>query len=434
MSDNEITMIEKTTLTRVPDSERKGWVDIALIQAGIIICVPSLLYGGMLAEKMDFWPAMLAGFLGYSLSILMTTFMGIQGFDLGLPTCVVSKSSFGAKGSRILLSSLFAISLIGWFALQTNVCAAAFTTLMDKAFGLAVPLWASTIIWGGIMLITAVYGIRALAKLNNLAVPALLLVSSYGMYLAVNKFGLGALEPTGQGSMSILTAAELGFSFGAVGSVIAADFTRYQRSRKDTIKSTVFGILPAGLVATLIGFVMAKVSGNYDITMVMAEIGIPLLGMITLVLATWTTNTTNSYSAGIDLVMLFNLKDDKRAIATLLAGLAGTAVAMLGAINHFEEFLYWVGYMFTPIAGVMIADYWILGKGKPENWTSTKEVDWGAIFSWALGVVVTTNVTFASPMLSGMVVTMVALIIIRKFAEKPVRRTLAANAAMGAKK
>ncbi len=73
MSDNEITMIEKTTLTRVPDSERKGWVDIALIQAGIIICVPSLLYGGMLAEKMDFWPAMLAGFLGYSLSILMTT-------------------------------------------------------------------------------------------------------------------------------------------------------------------------------------------------------------------------------------------------------------------------------------------------------------------------------------------------------------------------
>lgn len=406
--------VETTTLHRVPVTERKSWIDIAYIQAGVIICVPSLMYGGMLAEGMDFIPAMIAGVLGYGASILIATIMGIQGHDLGMPTCVISTSTFGEKGSRILLSALFAISLIGWFALQTNVCGSAFSNLMEPTFGISIPLWFSTLIWGVIMLVTAVYGINALTKLNNIAVPALLLVSGYGMYLALQQFGTGSLFATGTGTMSILTGAELGFSFGAVGTVVAADFTRYQKSRIDTVKSTIYGILPAGLLMTLMGYVMSKVSGNYDITMVMADIGIPLLGMIVLVLATWTTNTTNSYSAGIDIVMLFNLKDDKRAVATLAAGAVGTALAMGGAIDHFQGFLYWVGYMFTPIAGIMMADYWILKRGNPSLWRSKSNIDWTAMGCWALGVLVTTKFPLYSPILSGMLAAMIAFIILKK--------------------
>lgn len=410
--------VETTTLSRVPAGEQKSWIDIANIQAGVIICVPSLMYGGMLAEGMDFVPAMIAGILGYGAAIIITTIMGLQGYDLGMPTCVISASSFGEKGSRILLSSLFSISLIGWFALQTNVCGAAFSNLMAPTFGISVPLWISTALWGIIMLITAVYGINALTKLNNLAVPALLLVSGYGMYLALHQFGTGALSATGTGTMSILTGAELGFSFCAVGTVIAADVTRYQRSRKDTVKSSFYGILPAGILMTLMGYVMSKVTGNYDISIVMADVGIPLLGMIVLVLATWTTNTTNSYSAGIDIVMLFNLKDDKRAWATLVAGAIGTVFAMGGAINHFQGFLFWVGYLFTPIAGIMIADYWILRKGDPSRWEMKPGIDWIAIVSWALGVLVTTRYPVWSPILSGMAASMVSFVVLKRTALK----------------
>ena len=32
--------IETTTLEKVPMEERKNWIDVALIQAGIMICVP----------------------------------------------------------------------------------------------------------------------------------------------------------------------------------------------------------------------------------------------------------------------------------------------------------------------------------------------------------------------------------------------------------
>lgn len=419
MADQKMKHVETTTLHRVPDEQRLNWVTIALIQAGIMICVPSLLLGGLLAEGMDFKSALIAGGLGYGLAVLITTIMGIQGYDLGVPSCVVATSSFGEKGSRILLSALYAVSLIGWFALQTNVCGSAFSNLLNATFGISVPIWVSTVFWGIVMLITAVYGIKALDKLNSFAVPALILVCFYGMYLAIRQFGLDALSGGPENTMTIIGAAELTLSFGAVGMVLAPDFTRYQKSRKDTIKSTVFGILPAGLLMLLMGYIMSKVSGNFDLTMVMADIGIPLLGLITLVLATWTTNTTNSYSAGIDIVMLFNLKDDKRAMATLAAGIMGTLLAVVGAINYFESFLYWVGYTFTPVAGVVMADYWIIRKGNPRNWVPVEGIGWLAIISWLIGVFVTTKITVGFPILTGMLTSMVLYTVLNKIFLKP---------------
>ena len=44
--------VESVTLEQVPMEERKSWADVAMIQAGIMICVPSLMLGGILAESM----------------------------------------------------------------------------------------------------------------------------------------------------------------------------------------------------------------------------------------------------------------------------------------------------------------------------------------------------------------------------------------------
>ena len=53
--------VESITLNVVPQEERKGWVEVAFIHAGIMICVPSLLIGGLLALAMPIWEALLAG-------------------------------------------------------------------------------------------------------------------------------------------------------------------------------------------------------------------------------------------------------------------------------------------------------------------------------------------------------------------------------------
>ena len=62
---------ETTTLSVVPENERKSWLDVAFIQAGVYICVPSLMLGGLLVDGMGLTNAIIAGTVGYLLSGLI---------------------------------------------------------------------------------------------------------------------------------------------------------------------------------------------------------------------------------------------------------------------------------------------------------------------------------------------------------------------------
>ena len=149
--------VESVTLEQVPMEERKSWADVAMIQAGIMICVPSLMLGGILAESMPMSQAIWSGVIGYAVIVALMIFCGIMGSDLGVPTCVVASGVFGKQGSSKLISALFMISMIGWFAVQNGVCGSAFSNLIEASTGVKIPIPVSTVVWGIIMLVTAVY-------------------------------------------------------------------------------------------------------------------------------------------------------------------------------------------------------------------------------------------------------------------------------------
>ncbi|MCK9217773.1 MAG: hypothetical protein M0P77_07650, partial [Firmicutes bacterium] len=65
-----------------------------------------------------------------------------------------------------------------------------------------------------------------------------------------------------------------------------------------------------------------------------------------------------------------------------------------------------------PIAGIMIADYWIIGKGKPENWYPVKGINWIGILSWAAGSIVALFFSFFSPALDGIIVCLISYLIL----------------------
>ena len=87
--------METTTLTQVPMEERKSWISVAFMQAGIMICVPSLLLGGMLAGAMPLSTAIISGIVGYIIVIVLFSLMGIIGSDLGVPTCMTTQRGVG---------------------------------------------------------------------------------------------------------------------------------------------------------------------------------------------------------------------------------------------------------------------------------------------------------------------------------------------------
>ena len=110
----------------------------------------------------------------------------------------------------------------------------------------------------------------------------------------------------------------------------AADVTRWQRNRKDTIKSSVWGLMPAGLATRIIGVLLARIAGEYDISLVLAKVGIPILGLIVIITASVSTNSLNAYCGGLDTIMTFNLPDNRRREATAGVCFVGVILALTG--------------------------------------------------------------------------------------------------------
>ncbi len=306
--------IETTTLEKVPMEERKNWIDVALIQAGImILCTKPAAWRHSgrkhVTDKChSFWCCWL---LNCHRAVLSD---GHHGKRSGCAYLRNGYRRLWQKGARFIISTLIFISMIGWFAVQTSVCGDAFSNLIDQFFHISVSPVISMVIWGLIMLVTAVYGINALDKLNKVAVPALFIVTIVGCIMALNKYGTQQLSVNpAVPSMSFIDGIVLTVSFMAAGCLAASDITRYQRTRKDTIISSSLGVAPAGVLMVVLGAIMTRVAQQYDITLVFCEIGIPILGMLVLISATWTTNTTNAYSGGINAVLMFNLAENKES-------------------------------------------------------------------------------------------------------------------------
>ena len=139
------------------------------------------------------------------------------------------------------------------------------------------------------------------------------------------------------------------------------------KNRKDVIKSSVLGVLPAGLLILLIGAALSIITGQYDISVVLTAAGVPAIGLVALILATWTTNVTNAYSGGLSLSILLGLDEKRSRICTGIAGFVGTILAAVGIMDKFQAFLALLCALVPAFVGVMIADYWIVGKGKKEN-------------------------------------------------------------------
>ena len=377
MDEKKTSLVEKITLTSVPADQRKSWPSIAFIWAGSVICIPALLVGSLISAGMNFKQSALCMVIGYVLVVFYMCLMGIQSSDLGLPATVAISRAYGKRGSSFLVSLVIAVCMIGWFAAQTSLCASSFCNIMSVYFHVNFPLWLSVIIWGCLMFITSVYGVKLIEFLNKVSVPALFVMLIWGVISCLMKGAVATVSayepPAFLGWTYGITLAVAGFASGAI---CCGDYTRYCKSRKDTILSSVVGGLPAGIGALLIGAFLSLAAGSYDLSVVFSSFGLPIVGMLVLILATWTTNTGNAYNSGIAICNMFSLKDNMRSWMTLLAGVA-------------------------------IADYWIMGRGRPDLWEPFDGVNWIGVVAWLVGAAVGKWGTFFVPTLMGIVVAIV---------------------------
>lgn len=383
--------IEKVGLDAVKPEERKSWASIAFIWAGTVVTVPAFMVGGFITSGTSFSTAVVAMLIGYLICVAIMVLMGMQSADLGLPTVAAVGGAFGKQGSKYLISLIIALCFIGWFGFQTAVAGQAFSTLMGT-MGFQIPTWISMLFWGAVFGLSAVWGINFIKILNIVAVPALLILIAYNLFVVFSDPEGAARIASHQPAMYMPLLAAVGMTVGgfAVGSVMTGDFTRYARDRKSAVLSSVVGVIPLGVATLIVGGILAIYTGalgmdNDNFVAMFSSIGSPFLALVVLIVATWTTNEGNAYSAGFAVLNLSGAKDTFRPIATLIAAALGTLLAILGVLGFFGSFLNLLAICIPPVAGCVIVDYWIINRGDVKQWKAKEGVHWIGLLSLVAG-------------------------------------------------
>lgn len=391
------------------------WYSLASIWFGGMISVPSLLIGSTLIASLTFQISLLAGLLGFCFVVIYMSLISIAAVEQRKNTVILASSSFGEQGAKIIVGLVIGLSTLGWFGVQSNIAGASFSNIVSEMNGPEIPVWVSSIFWGGVMVLTAVFGFKYLKWLNYIAVPAMVVLLSYGLVITFQEHSfIEILEFKPRSSMPIFQGIGLTIGFVAVGGVISADYNRFAMTKKDAILGSSLGIIPPAMCLLAIGAILAITQGTYDIVEIFSSLGYPFLAMSILILATWTTNVVNIYSSGLAFTNLLKLNETTRSKVTLCVGVAGIALAAMGIINYFLSFITILTIAITPIAGVLISDYFLT---KSFNQLPQK-INWIGVMSWASGVALMLIMSSPVKNILGVVMSGIVFYVLKKYLNK----------------
>jgi cytosine permease len=387
------------------------WFSLAGIWFGGVVSVPALLVGSTLIASLSFHLSLWAGLLGFGFVVLFMSLLSIAAVEKRKPTVALASSSFGKKGAELIVSLIIGLSTLGWFGIQCNIAGASFSKILVETNGIEIPIWLSSVFWGIVMVLTAVFGFKYLKWLNYIAVPAIVVLLTYGLIITFNEHSFQEiLDFQPKEGMPLLQAIGFTIGFIAVGGVISPDYNRFAATKKDAVLGSIIGIIPSALCLLAIGAILAITQGTYDIVEIFSTLGFPFLAMSILILATWTSNVINCYSSGLAFNNLFQLGDASRSTTTLIVGLIGILLAAIGVLSQFMNFITILTITITPIAGVMISDYFISKtyQETPDNF------NWKGIISWSIGVTVMLVMTSQIKNILGIIVAALVYFILKK--------------------
>jgi len=360
----ENTHLEDYSITSVPKEKRKNTFNISITSCAWIISLSTIFTGGALVSGMSFKNAVLAAVFGMLILAILGFFQGWMGAKYGVSTTMLTRQVFGRYGAN-LFGVLLALTMgIGWFGYQIAFFGMTIAEMFPEQW-FAEPKVA--MLWGGIlMILTAFIGYRGLAALSMVAVPLVTFLSIWGLVQAVNYLGswdaLFSSTPTGE-PMTIFSGITIVAGNAAAGAIVFADVTRYGKTAAKGGFGASIGYFLGGFFSVIAGAAMAvaaqlpTIGSTPNIPAAMSQIGLGFFAFLILVFAQWTTNDNNLYTGSLGLRNVVNIP---KTVIVVTLGLIGLAIAIIGIQDYFVPFLNALGTYVPPIAGIMIADHWIV--------------------------------------------------------------------------
>lgn len=361
---------------------------IAMINTALAFSLPALLTGVQLSSALDADKAITAIIWGGVIVTLIGTVAGMVGLRNRLSTYMLIRFSFGARGS-VLVNLCMALSMFGWFGVNVYLFGQAAGGLFQSLTGIEAAHWIFLLAGGLLMTAGAIFGFKSVQKLALLIVPVQVLVLAI---LLNNTFaGTSIRELLSLPAQTRLTQGEaISAVVGSfiVAAVIMPDFTRYGRKWQDSFLASFIPYFIATTFSYSIALFAALWTGKDDIIQLMLTAGLGIFAFILVILSSWITNSVNLYGCSLSLSSIFTrFQEWKIAIAS---GIAGTTIAFFEILEHFIDFIFSLGIIFTPIAGIYSIDYFILNRANYNLQTDHQNTrtSYIALVSWLSGIVV----------------------------------------------
>ena len=334
----------------------------------------------------------------------------IVGAETRLSSYLIIEFVFGRRGSDFV-NALLGLTLLGWFAVTAGFFGETLAIAFEEMFAVSPPTWLLTLISSVLILITTIFGFKAIDRLALFAVPLLILFLLYVSNLSLaDSSWETVLSTEGSNPAYFSTAVSTVIGSLIVGVVLMPDLSRYARSVKDCVSASVLGNGVGNCFSMLMGVAPAIVTGLLDPMAYMIALGLVGSAFVILVFATWTTNSVNLYSTTLAVAIIKPKIPEWKL--TVACGVIGTALAMIGITDYFIGFLEWLGVIVPPVASIYLTDYFVL---KQKNYSLTlqdslPDYDRAAIVAWVIGTAISAF-TFVSEFSLSTIPTLDALVI-----------------------
>jgi NCS1 family nucleobase:cation symporter-1 len=393
--------------------------NIASLWIGLAVCIPTyMLAAGLVQGGMSWWQALLTIVLGNLIVLVPMVLIAHAGTRFGIPFPVLARASFGTAGAHIpaLLRGFVAC---GWFGIQTWIGGQAIDTMLRTAW----PSWqrvpggpwiAFGIFWAMNMYIV-VRGSDGIKFLESWAAPFLLVAGLALLAWAANRahgFGPilsqpGRFTSTRDFLRFFVPSLTAMVGFWATLALNIPDLTRFARDQRAQIRGQLFGLPTTMALFSFIGVAVTSASvlifgeAIWDPVVLLSRLGSPLVILISLfalLVATLTTNVAANVVAPAN--GFANLWPARVSYVTggLGTGVIGILIMPWRLLSDYGTYIFgWlVGYsgFLGPIAGIFIADYWLVRKARlslPDLYAADGiygRWNWKALAALAAGVAV----------------------------------------------
>jgi NCS1 family nucleobase:cation symporter-1 len=390
-------------LAPIAEAERTWrWYHFTALWLGMVIAVPAyMLAGSMIDQGLSAWQAVGIVLLGNLVVLAPILLIGHAGSRYGVPFAVLVRASFGVQGAR-LPALARALVACGWYGIQTWIGGGTLLALVGvmagrdlsgpklPLVGIGIGQMVAFLVFWLAQLFFVVKGLDAIRRFETWTAPLKVVVCAALVWWAIHT--AGGLGPVASAPSAFAAGgAKAGLFWPTFWPLFTAmsgywgalalnipDFTRFARRQSDQVIGQALGLPgPMALLAVVSVIVTSATVIIYgkaiwdpvQLSRNIGGVGV-MIGLLIITIDTISVNiAANLVGPAYDFSALWPSRISYRTGGYITAAL-GAVIMPWKLLESTEGYIFiWLtgyGALLGPIAGIMIADYWVVRRTRLE--------------------------------------------------------------------